>query len=83
MQVDKFIQWLCVPKHAVITASAGLLSVCALVLLAHYPQSDSSWVRVRTHTFRHTVVEDEINSMNCISGLWNECVEGRQIKRRR
>jgi hypothetical protein len=83
MQLEKgmkVIHWLCVPKHAAITASAGLLSACALVLLSHFPKTDSSWVRVRTHTFRHAVIEHEINPMSCMSGPFNVCVEGGRVK---
>jgi hypothetical protein len=83
MQLDKIIGWLLVPKNAVITASAGFVSICFLILLVHYPPVDSSWVRVRKHTFRKAVTANEINSMNCMSGPWNVCDEQSRIKRRR
>jgi|GEM_PF-3397581 len=73
MKVDQLVQWIRTRKKVALTASAGALTCIALIVFFTYPKADSSWVRVRTHTFRHAVIDDGINSMNCMSGPWNEC----------
>jgi hypothetical protein len=80
MKVERFVRWLRIPRNLVITTSAGIITVLAAVVFVHYPRSDSSWVKVKSHTFRHAVIDDGINSMNCMSGPWNQCVVGRKLK---
>jgi len=62
-------------KNVAIGASLGVVALFAAVGFFAYPRADSSWVKVRAHTFRHAVIDDGINSMNCMSGPWNECAE--------
>jgi hypothetical protein len=62
-------------KNLAIGASLGVVTLFAVFVLLSYPRANSSWVKVRTHTFKHAVIDDGINPMNCMSGPWNECAE--------
>jgi hypothetical protein len=81
MQTTRLCKWLCTPKNAAITTSAGVLTILAVVLVVHYPRADSPSAKVRTHTFRHAVIDDGINPMNCMSGPWNECPVSQRVRK--
>lgn len=80
MKLQRFVHWLKIPQNLIMTTSAGVLIVLAAVVFVHYPRSNPSWVKVKTYAFRQAVIDDGIDSMNCMSGPWNECVVGRKIK---
>lgn len=81
MEIDQLVEALRARKKLTILASAGTATLIAVVAIFTCWSSDSSWVKVRTHTFRQVVVDDGINSMNCMSGPWNECLKDRGRRR--
>jgi hypothetical protein len=61
-------------KKIAIGASLGFLTVSVAIIMTmptrHHKHSLKG---SRTHTFKHAVIDDGINAMNCMSGPWNEC----------
>jgi len=65
-----------------IGASLGIVTISAAMIMALPTRDHKHAIKGgRTHTFKHAVIDDEINSMNCMRGPWNEC-QGKIIKAR-
>ena len=71
------------PKKVLVATSAGVVTVIALVVFLNYPPRHNGLsAKPSAHTFRHAVIDNGINPMNCMSGPWNDCAGGQKRNRR-
>jgi hypothetical protein len=61
-------------RNIAIGASLGFMTVSVAIIMTMPTRPHKHSLKgSRTHTFKHAVIDDGINAMNCMSGPWNEC----------